>query len=68
MHNEFVVKITGCFIALLLFIAQNTPFTKKWFKNTFIINLTDQGNYNFVDNGMVDSKEIDYKKRMIIWK
>ena len=37
MHNGFTVKITGYFIALMLFIAQNATFTKKWFTNVILL-------------------------------
>ena len=37
MHKGFVVKITGYFIAFMLFMAQNAPFTKKWFTNAVLL-------------------------------
>lgn len=37
MHKGITVKITGYFIALMLFTAQNTPFTKKCFTNGVLL-------------------------------
>ena len=46
MHIGFTVKTTGYFIALILFMAQNAPFTKKWVTNIVLLFCK----YNVVGN------------------
>jgi hypothetical protein len=49
------------------FVANNGLKLKSALKNTFIIRLEEQGNYDFEENGAVESIAIDYENRLIKW-